>query len=105
MGLNMGLDYSDIWLLSSFATTVYQCSGPALQCFVPSYMLLSAVILLQRCSLQKRNSCKMISTIMMIPAAAELLGMGNQGLPDFYFSKETSLESWNLGILGNSSKI
>jgi len=38
--LNLGLDYSDIWLLSSFATTVYQCSGPALQCFVPSYMLL-----------------------------------------------------------------
>ena len=36
----------------------------------------------------------MISTMMMIPAAAELLGMGNQGLPDFYFSKETSLESF-----------
>ena len=48
----------------------------------------------KRCSLQKRNSCKMISTMMMIPAAAELLGMGNQGLPDFYFSKETSLESF-----------
>ena len=39
----------------------------------------------------------MISTMMMIPAAAELLGMGNQGLPDFYFSKEMSLlELWNL---------
>ena len=32
--------------------------------------------------------------MMMIPAAAELLGMGNQGLPDFYFSMETSLESF-----------
>jgi len=37
---------------------------------------------------------------MMIPAAAELLGMGNQGLPDFYFSKET----WNFGILGTQVK-
>jgi hypothetical protein len=48
----------------------------------------------------------MISTMMMIPAAAELLGIGNQGLPDFYFSKETPLESFGtLESWGNSSKI